>query len=208
MLLENAGYEVIVFHATGVGGRTMESLIESGMVAGVLDITTTEWADELCGGTMRGGPHRLEGAARAGIPSVVVPGCLDMVNFRETASIPERYRMRTFYQHNPQITLMRTSAAECSELGKILASKLNLSVGPVSILFPLRAISVISAPGQPFHDPEADRALLSSLKQSLRADLAVEEIDCEINDDEFAEQCVKRLLDAMAEKGPPQAVGI
>src|SRR5882762_4478555 len=147
-ILEEEGYEVLVFHATGTGGRTMESLIESGMVSGVLDITTTEWADELVGGVLSAGPTRLEAAARAGVPAIVTPGCLDMVNFHGPESVPAKFKGRTFYQHNPQVTLMRTTPEECAKLGQILAEKINLSSGPVTVLIPLRAISVISAPGQ------------------------------------------------------------
>src|SRR5437867_5184189 len=150
-ILEQAGYEVLVFHATGTGGRTMESLIESGMVDGVLDITTTEWADELVGGVLGAGPTRLEAAARLGIPAIVTPGCLDMVNFGPPETVPSKFKGRNFYQHNPQVTLMRTTPEECAELGKIIAQKLNDSKGPVSFLIPWKAISVISAPGQKFH---------------------------------------------------------
>src|SRR3954466_6167427 len=151
-IFEEAGYEGLVFHATGVGGRTMESLIEARMVDGVLDITTTEWADELVGGFLGAGPHRLEAAAKTGTPAVVTPGCLDMVNFYAPDSVPERFRGRRFYQHNPQVTLMRTTAEENAEIGKIIAQKLNASLGPVTVLIPRKGISVISAPGQSFHD--------------------------------------------------------
>ena len=199
-LLEASGYEVLVFHATGVGGRTMESLIESGMVAGVLDITTTEWADELVGGILGAGPARLEAAARAGIPGIVTPGCLDMVNFGPPETVPQKFKGRNFYQHNPQVTLMRTTAEECAQLGRILAEKINLSAGPVTVLWPLRAISVISAPGQKFHDPVADKAMLDSLKQNLRKDIQVIEMDCAINDAQFAEACAKALLKNIAAK--------
>ena len=122
-ILEQAGYEVLVFHATGTGGRTMESLIESGMVAGVLDITTTEWADELVGGILSAGPSRLEAAARLGVPAIVTPGCLDMVNFGLPETVPEKFRGRNFYQHNPQVTLMRTTPEECAQLGRIAANR-------------------------------------------------------------------------------------
>src|SRR5437870_9510600 len=135
-LLEQAGYEVLVFHATGTGGRTMESLIESGMVAGVLDITTTEWADELVGGILSAGPTRLEAAAKHGVPAIITPGCLDMVNFGPAETVPEKFRGRKFYQHNPQVTLMRTTADECSQLGGIIAEKLNASKGRVTFLIP------------------------------------------------------------------------
>jgi uncharacterized protein (UPF0261 family) len=193
-LLENQGYEVLVFAAVGTGGRTMESLIESGMVAGVLDVTTTEWADELVGGVLSAGPNRLEAAARCGVPAIVVPGCLDMVNFGTPESVPAKYQARRFYAHNPQVTLMRTTPEECAELGKIVADKLNASTGPVTVLIPLKGISVISAPGQPFHDPAADDALFSTLKQRLRKDISVVELDANINDPVFAEACVTALV--------------
>jgi uncharacterized protein (UPF0261 family) len=192
--LEDAGYEVLVFAATGTGGRTMESIIETGMVSGVLDVTTTEWADELVGGVLNAGPTRLEAAARRGVPAIVTPGCLDMVNFGEPNSVPAKFAGRRFYHHNPQVTLMRTTPAECEQLGRILAEKVNLSTGPVTVLIPLKAISVISAPGKPFHDAEADAALFGALKQNLRPDIAVREIDCEINDPVFAEACAQELL--------------
>ena len=165
-VLEAAGYEVLVFAATGAGGRIMESVIESGVVAGVLDVTTTEWADELVGGTLTAGPTRMDAAARAGVPVVVAPGCLDMVNFGEPASVPAKFAGRTFYHHNPQVTLMRTTPAECAELGAILARKANAYTAPAAVLLPRKAISVISAPGQPFHDPAADQALFGAIKRN------------------------------------------
>ena len=194
-ILEDAGYEVLVFAATGTGGRIMESLIESGMITGVLDITTTEWADELVGGVLNAGPTRLEAAGKAGVPAIVTPGCLDMVNFGEPATVPEKFKDRLFYQHNPQVTLMRTNAEECAQLGRILAGKINDYTAPVTVLIPRKAISVISAPGQPFHDPEADEALFSSLKSHLRMDIPVIEMDCEINAPEFAAACARTLLE-------------
>ncbi|MBC8001464.1 MAG: Tm-1-like ATP-binding domain-containing protein, partial [Opitutaceae bacterium] len=197
-VLEAAGYEVMVFAATGTGGRTMESIIESGLVAGVLDITTTEWADELVGGVLNAGPTRLEAAARHGVPAIVTPGCLDMVNFGQKETVPARFAGRNFYQHNPQVTLMRTTPDECRELGRIIAEKLNLSTGPVTLMLPKRAISVISAPGQKFHDPAADEALFSALKEGLRADIEVIEMDCGINDLVFAQACANALLKNIA----------
>jgi uncharacterized protein (UPF0261 family) len=197
-ILENAGYEVLVFHATGAGGRTMESLIESGLVAGVLDITTTEWADELLGGFLGAGPTRLEAAARRGVPAIVTPGCLDMVNFHAPETVPAQFAGRTLYRHNPQVTLLRTNAAECAQLGRILAEKVNLSTGPVTVLLPKRAVSVISAEGQPFHDPAADAALFDAIKTHLRKDIPVIELDAAINDPAFAEACARALLENIA----------
>ncbi len=193
-LLEAEGYEVVVFAATGTGGRTMESLIEAGLVTGVLDVTTTEWADELVGGVLNAGPTRLDAAAKGGVPAVVSTGCLDMVNFGTPESVPEKFRGRRFYQHNPQVTLMRTTPEENERLGRILGEKLNASRGPVTVLLPLRGGSVISAPGGPFHDPAADAALYGTLKATLRTGIPVEELDCAINDPPFAEACVRALL--------------
>jgi uncharacterized protein (UPF0261 family) len=199
-LLEAAGYEVLVFAATGNGGRAMESLIASGLVAGVLDITTTEWADELVGGVLTAGPERLDATAKARIPAIIAPGCLDMVNFGEPASVPAKFAGRLFYQHNPQVTLMRTTPAECTELGRILAEKINRYTAPVTVLLPLRAISVISAPGKPFHSPAADTALFTSLRQHLRPDIPVLSPEVEINDPTFARACAETLLTHLATK--------
>ncbi len=196
-ILEEHGYEVLVFHATGTGGRTMESLIEAGMVDGVLDITTTEWADEYVGGFLGAGPQRLDAAAKTGTPAVVTPGCLDMVNFYAPDSVPAKFKGRRFYQHNPQVTLMRTTPEENAAIGKIIAQKLNASIGPVTVAIPRKAISVISAAGQSFHDPQADAALFGAIKAGLRPDIEVIEMDTEINDPRFAEACAQMLLKAM-----------
>lgn len=199
-ILEQAGYEVLVFAATGNGGRAMETLIESGMVAGVLDITTTEWADELAGGVLNAGPERLDAAAKAGVPAIVAPGCLDMVNFGERQTVPPRYEGRTFYQHNAQVTLMRTNVEECVQLGKIIAEKVNDYTAPVTVLIPKKAISVISAEGKPFHDPQADKALFDSLKSHLNPSVPVIEVDAEINEGVFAAACARALLENIAAK--------
>ncbi|MCC2684414.1 MAG: hypothetical protein K0R75_1313 [Paenibacillaceae bacterium] len=193
-IMEQQGYEVVVFHCTGTGGKTMESLIEAGMISGVLDITTTEWADQLVGGVFDAGPSRLEAAAKAGVPAIVTPGCLDMVNFGAPETVPREFAGRVFYQHNPNVTLMRTTPEECAKLGEIIAGKLNESRGPVTVLIPLRGISVISAEGQPFHSPEADEALFSALKRHLNSDIPIIEIDCNINDPAFSERCAEELL--------------
>jgi uncharacterized protein (UPF0261 family) len=200
-LLEEAGYEVLVFHATGTGGRTMESLIESGLVAGVLDLTTTELADEFVGGILSAGPDRCSAAARSGVPTVVAPGCLDMVNFGPPATVPERFASRTLYAHNPQVTLLRTSAAESAALGRLLAEKVNASRGPVSVFLPRRGISMIAEAGGPFHDPAADAALFAAIRDHLRSDVPLEELDTTINDPAFARACVDALLAAMR-RGP------
>lgn len=197
-ILEASGYEVLVFHATGTGGRCMESLIESGMVSGVLDITATEWADELLGGVLSAGPHRHEASAKAGVPSIVVPGCMDMVNFGEPDTVPSKFAGRNFYHHNPQVTLMRTTAEECIELGRILAQKINAYSAPVTVLLPIKGLSIISATGQPFHDPIADESLFHSIRQNLRKDIKVIEMDVEINDSAFAEACAEALLNQLS----------
>lgn len=194
-ILEEAGYEVLVFAATGAGGRAMEALIGSGMVAGVLDITTTEWADELVGGVLSAGPERLDAAGEAAVPCVIAPGCLDMVNFGVQESVPKRFTGRNFYIHNPQVTLMRTTPEECAELGEIIAAKVNVFAAPSAVMIPKKAISVISAPGQPFHDPAADRALFTALKRDAR--VPVLEFDLEINDPAFARACAEKLLELM-----------
>ena len=165
--LEAAGYEVLVFHATGSGGRAMEALIADGFVAGVADITTTEWCDELIGGVLSAGPDRLGAAARAGIPQVVSVGALDMGNFGALDTLPERFRDRLVYKHNPQVTLMRTTPAECAELGRIIGGRLNAATGPVALYLPLRGVSMIDADGMPFWSPEADAALFDALRATV-----------------------------------------
>ncbi len=193
-IVEGAGYEVLVFHSTGTGGRIMESLIESGMVAGVLDITTTEWADEHVGGILGAGPARMDGAAKAKVPCIITPGCLDMVNFGEPQTVPDKFKGRTFYHHNPQVTLMRTTPEECAALGRILAEKANVCTAPVTVLLPLKGISIISAEGQPFHSPAADRALFDAVRSHLKPGIPLVELDCTINDPQFAKACAERLL--------------
>lgn len=193
-ILEDAGYEILVFHCTGSGGRTMESLIEAGLISAVLDITTTEWADELIGGVFTAGPARLEAAARKGVPAVVVPGCLDMVNFNAPETVPEKFKGRKFYRHNPNVTLMRTNVEESQKLGAIIAEKLNLSTAPVTVLLPLKGLSMIDSPGGPFWWPQADKALFAAIKKNLRKDIHVIEMDCNINDTEFAHHCAETLI--------------
>jgi uncharacterized protein (UPF0261 family) len=193
-IVEREGFEVLVFHAVGSGGQTMESLIETGEIAGVLDVTLTEWADELVGGVMSAGPTRLEAAARTGTPAVIAPGCLDIVNFWEPHTLPEKYRGRRIYQHNAKQTLVRTDPDENAQLGRIIASKLNRSIGPVAVYLPLGGISVISAPGGPYHWPEADAALFDSLRTHLRKDIPLHELNLHINDAAFARAMADGLL--------------
>ena len=192
-VLEEAGYEVLIFHATGTGGKTMEALIESGMVKGVLDITTTEWADELVGATLSAGPTRMDAMSKAKVPAVVSPGCLDMANFGERDSVPEKFEGRNFYIHNPQVTLMRTNAEECAELGKIIAEKANANPAPTAILNPVKTVSVISAEGQPFYDPEADAALFAAIHEHAKVEVI--DFDEEINSEVFAKAAAHKLLE-------------
>ncbi len=196
-ILENAGFEVIVFPCTGTSGMILEELVGSDYISGVLDITTTEWADELVGGVLAAGKTRLNAAARKGIPQVVVPGCLDMVNFWQPDTVPDKFKNRKFYPHNPDITLMRTNIEENRSLGKIIASKLNNSTGPVAVFIPLHGLSMIDAPGEPFWWPEADGALFHSIKEHIREDIPVTEMENNINDQEFAEACAACLLEML-----------
>ncbi|MEZ4865202.1 MAG: Tm-1-like ATP-binding domain-containing protein [Caldilineaceae bacterium] len=199
--LEGAGYEVLVFHATGNGGRAMEALIAGGLVAGVADVTTTEWADELVGGMLGAGPHRLEAAARQGVPQVVSCGALDMVNFLGPfESIPARFKDRHFHIHNANVTLMRTTPAECAELGHIIAEKLNRSTGPTTLLVPLKGVSMLDSKGASFYDPEADAALFDALRRHVRTPpVDLIELDLHINDPEFADALADHLLTALAQ---------
>ena len=197
--LERRGYEVLVFHATGTGGRAMESLVESGFISGVLDLTTTELADDLVGGVLSAGPHRLEAAGRRGIPQVVSLGALDMVNFGPRETVPEQFRDRNLYVHNPSVTLMRTTPDECAELGRRVAAKLSAATGPVALYVPLRGVSAISVEGGPFRDRAADEALLTGLRSGLGANVELHELDTHINDPEFAGAMAARLDEFLRE---------
>lgn len=192
--LEAAGYDVLVFHATGSGGRAMEGLIDDGYFSGVLDVTTTEWCDEVVGGVLSAGPDRLSAAGRRGIPQVVSAGALDMVNFGAAESVPAALRGRTLYRHNPAVTLMRTSAEECREIGRRIGEQLRRSSGPVTLLLPRRGVSTLDAEGQPFHDPAADRALFDALREHAGPAVQVRELDQHINDEAFARALADELL--------------
>lgn len=195
--MDRHGYETLVFHATGAGGRTMESLIAEGFFSGVLDITTTEWADELAGGVFSAGPSRLDAAAAKGVPQVIAPGCLDMVNFYARETVPEKYRDRRLYVWNPNVTLMRTTPEENAELGRILAEKANKATGPVAFFLPLRGVSMLDSPGGEFWWPEADAALFEAIKRHVRPDIPVYEMDNNINDDAFADAVAGKLLELL-----------
>ena len=202
-LLEAAGCEVLVFHATGTGGMTMESFIRDGIIQGVLDITTTELADELVGGILTAGQDRLTAAGLRGVPQVISLGALDMVNFGPPDTVPARFQGRLFYQHNPTVTLMRTTPEENDKLGKEIAEKASAARGPTAVLVPRRGVSAIDAEGKPFWWPEADRALFQSLRQWLSPRVELVEMDCHINDPAFAQAAAEKLLQLT---GRPAAV--
>lgn len=193
--LESDGYDCLVFHATGTGGRAMEKLVESGMIAGVLDVTTTEVADEIVGGIFPAGPSRFDVLIERKIPLVLSVGAVDMVNFGAMDSVPEKFRDRNLYVHNAQVTLMRTTVDENRQIARWIASKLNRSTAPVTVVIPEKGVSALDAPGQPFHDSEADAALFEELESQL--DLTEERrlvrYPFHINDDEFAEALVQEF---------------
>jgi uncharacterized protein (UPF0261 family) len=198
--VEQAGYEVLVFHATGTGGLTLESFVADGLMAGVLDLTTTELADELVGGVLSAGPDRLTAAALHGVPQVISLGALDMVNFGTPDSVPERFRGRRFHAHNPTVTLMRTTPEENDLLGKEIAHKASAARGPTAVLVPLRGVSAIDRAGQPFWWPEADTALFQSLRNWMSPHVRLIEADLHVNDPAFAELAARTLLEMI--RGP------
>ena len=200
-LLEAEGYEVLVFHATGSGGRTMEDLIRDGYIAGCLDMTTTELADEICDGVFSAGPDRVQAAPRQGVPTVIVPGCVDMANFGGIETVPDHYRERTLYEWNPEVTLLRTNEEENRQMGAMLAAAANAGqAGKVSVLIPLGGVSMLDSEGDRFWNPSADQACYDALKGDLRADIPLIEMDANINDPEFAEKAVSLLLEILQEE--------
>jgi uncharacterized protein (UPF0261 family) len=201
--VEQSGYEVLVFHATGTGGMTMESFISDGLIRGVLDLTTTELADELVGGILSAGRDRLTAAGMRSVPQMISLGALDMVNFGPPESVPEKFKGRRFYQHNPTVTLMRTTPEENDHLGKEIAQKASAARGPTAVLVPLRGVSAIDKVGQPFAWPEADAALFQSLRNWMSPHVSLVELDLHINDPEFARAAAEQLLRMM---GTPLAV--
>jgi uncharacterized protein (UPF0261 family) len=196
--LEEHGYEVLVFHATGAGGQSMEALARGGFLAGVLDATTTELADELVGGVLSAGPHRLEAAGAVGLPQVVSLGALDMVNFGPRETVPQQFETRNLYVHNPTVTLMRTTPDECTELGRQIGRKLSAATGSTALFIPLRGVSMIDVEGQPFHDADADAALFAGLHETLADSVEVHEVDTDINDPAFAVAMADRLHELIA----------
>ena len=201
--LTKKGYEVLIFHATGTGGRTMESLVREGLVDGVLDITTTEWADAVCGGVFSAGSERLSAAGAMGLPHLIVPGCVDMANFGGPGTVPQKYRDagRLFYEWNPSVTLMRTSIEENQEMGRIFAAKANVATGPVAFLLPLQGVSILDGEGQLFCNRAADQAMFQAIRENLNEGIPVYEQDNNINDPEFSTRAVEIMLELIAQKG-------
>ncbi|WP_315167482.1 Tm-1-like ATP-binding domain-containing protein [Metaclostridioides mangenotii] len=198
--LEKHGYEVLVFHATGTGGKTMESLIGSGFFEGVLDLTTTEWCDELVGGILNAGPNRLEAAAKYNVPQVVSVGAMDMVNFGAIDTIPVKFKERNLYKHNPSTTLMRTTIEENKQLGEIIADKLNMSKSLTTLMLPLKGVSMIDQEGQAFYGKEEDEMLFNTLKSNIDSDkVDIIEMNNNINDEEFALIAAKKLIELINE---------
>lgn len=196
-MLEANGYEVLVFHANGAGGRTMEGLIADGVVTASLDMTTTELADEVCGGMLSAGPDRCLAASRAGIPAVLVPGCVDMANFMDLDTVPERYRSRNLYRWNINVNLMRTNIDENGRIGRLLAEAANAASAPVAVLLPRGGVSMLDSPGHEFWDPSADAACFDAIKDNLRPGIPIIETDDNINDRHFAELAAQTLLDML-----------
>jgi len=199
--LAKSGYETVVFHATGSGGRAMEGLIKDGYFAAVADVTTTEWCDEVVGGVLSAGPDRLEAAATAGVPQVISVGALDMVNFHAMNTVPEKFKNRNLYKHNPTVTLMRTTPEECTEIGKRIAEKLNMSAAPVVLMLPLKGVSALDHEGQPFYDSSANKALFDSLRKHVTPNIQVVELDMHINNPEFGIATARHLIDLLEQ--PP-----
>jgi uncharacterized protein (UPF0261 family) len=198
--LEEAGFEVLVFHATGNGGQAMESLIDDGLIAGVLDITTTELADELVGGILSAGPDRLTAAGRRGVPQVVSVGATDMVNFGPPADVPSRFADRLFYEHNPTVTLMRTTVEENRRLGQQIAQRAASATGPTTVIIPLEGVSAIDHVGEPFDDPEARDALFTAIRNH-HGETELLELPLHINDPEFADAASARLITLIGHQG-------
>jgi uncharacterized protein (UPF0261 family) len=195
--LEERGYEVLVFHATGTGGRTMEDLIRDGYIDGSLDITTTELADHVCGGVFSAGSERCMAASKAGIPAVIVPGCVDMANFWGIDTVPERYKGRNLYEWNPNVTLLRTNVEENVRIGELIAAAANAATAPAAILLPLGGVSMLDSEGGRFWDPEADRACFDAIQRNLKPGILVIELEHNINDAAFADRAADTLLEML-----------
>jgi uncharacterized protein (UPF0261 family) len=193
--LEDKGFEVAVFHTIGVGGETFEELVKSYQVIGVIELGLNEIGNELFGGLASAGPNRLEAAGEKGIPQIITPGCIDIINFLTPETLPDRYKDRPLCFHNPQATLPRLNAEESRLIGETVSKKLNRAAGPVRVLIPIRGFSSLDCQGNIFYDPIADRAFIDSLKSSLKETIEVREVDAHINDDEFAEVVANEFMD-------------
>ncbi len=196
-ILEAAGYEVLVFHATGSGGRTMEGLISDGYIAGSLDVTTTELADTVCGGVFDAGPERCLAASRTGIPAVVVPGCVDMANFGGPETVPAHYRDRLLYEWNPDVTLLRTNVEENRRIGEMIAAAVNAATAAVAVVVPLGGVSMLDSAGERFWDPAADRACFDAIRDNLREGIPYLEDEHNINDPAFSGRVANLLLEML-----------
>jgi uncharacterized protein (UPF0261 family) len=192
--LVEAGHEPVIFHANGVGGPAMETLVEAGALGGVIDFTLSELANSLLDGIHATGPDRLRVAGRHGLPQVVVPGCVDFFNQGPRDTLPEKYRSRKSYFHNPVATLVRLDRDEEAQLGRMVAERLNEATGPVRVVAPTRGFSLADAEGGDLWDPESDRAFLDALREALRDGIAYEEVDAHVDDDAFAAIVAERYL--------------
>jgi uncharacterized protein (UPF0261 family) len=199
--LDRSGWEVLVFHATGTGGKTMQRLASDGLLAGLLDLTTTEFADEVCGGVFSAGPERVNIGAGSPIPVVLAPGCVDMCNFGARASVPGKYGSRLLYEWNANVTLMRTSVEENRPIGALIAETANRCTGPVIVLLPLRGFSMLDSPGGPFWDPDADHACYDAIRSGLKPGISMIEIDTNINDPIFADRATRVFLELSGASG-------
>jgi uncharacterized protein (UPF0261 family) len=193
--LEEKGFEVAVFHTIGVGGETLEELVKTYRVSGVIELGLNEIGNELFGGLASAGPNRLEGAGKKGIPQIITPGCIDIINFLAPETLPDRYKDRPLCFHNPQATLPRLNAEEFRLLAETVGEKLNRANGPVRVLIPIRGFSSLDCQGNIFYDPMTDRAFIDSLKSSLKETVEVKEVDAHINDEEFANVVANEFME-------------
>jgi uncharacterized protein (UPF0261 family) len=205
--LDGSGWEVLVFHATGNGGRSMQRLAAEGLLAGIVDLTTTELADEVCGGVFSAGAERVQMGASGAIPVVLAPGCVDMCNFGARESVPSRYKSRLLYEWNANVTLMRTNVDENRTIGKLIAETANRCRGPVAVLLPLRGVSMLDSQGQPFRDEAADRACFDAIRSDLNQGIPLIEVDSNINDPDFADRATQAFLELSASSGNAAARG-
>jgi uncharacterized protein (UPF0261 family) len=200
-ILEEKGFELVIFHPNGTGGRAMEELIEEGLVNAVLDMTPHEIVDELFHGVHAGGPHRLEAAGKKGIPQVVVTGCLDFILLGPIANLEEKYKKRPLYFFNPAVTMVKMTLEERATVGRVMAEKLNKATGPTRVLIPLKGFCMYCHPGEPLHDPEGDRMLIKTLKEHLKPQIPVLEVDAHINDPEFADTAAAAMIELIRKTG-------